>query len=310
MNPSPSPTCVSRGDELLTFGIVTTGSILFCSKGVFAKLSYAHGLDPISVLNLRMTFSLPFFAAIALVSAPGLPRLPATDWLRLLGLGFLGYYLSSLVNFSGLQYVTVGLERVILFTYPTIVLVLTALVLRKRVAAKTWFAACIAWAGIVCAFGGEARTPVAGGNLPLGASLIFASALLYAVFIITSGETIKRIGSLLFASLAVGSSCIFVIVHFAIAHGYSDIVAYPAPVFRYAAILALFGTVAPALLMSLGLKRAGPQHFAVMGAAGPIVALFLAWALLNEVPNLFQGVGLLLALSGGVAIALCRREDQ
>ncbi len=147
----------STPSKVWTFVIVTSGSVLFCSKGVVAKLAYGHGLDAISVLNLRMLMALPFFVVIALIAAGGLPRLSWGDWARLAGLGFVGYYLSSLVNFTGLQYISVGLERVILFSYPGILLILTALVLRKPVGPVSWFAATLAWFGILLAFGAEAR---------------------------------------------------------------------------------------------------------------------------------------------------------
>lgn len=295
-----------RKETFLTFGIVTSGSILFCSKGVFAKLSYAQGLDPISVLNLRMMFSLPFFAIIVLVTARGFPRLGMEDWRQLLFLGFLGYYLTSLVNFTGLQYVSVGLERIILFTYPTLVLMLTTIVYRKPVLPMAWIAAGVAWTGILCAFAGEARIKVTGGNLPLGASLIFVSALIYATFILISGDTIKRVGPLLFAAIAVGFSCVFMMIHFACTHSISDVFLYPKPVYGHTVVLAVFGTVAPALLMSHGLKRAGPQKFAILGAIGPVATLFLAWGVLHEEPNILQCLGLVLALAGGLTVMIGR----
>ncbi len=298
-----------RQSNLWTFGIVTAGSVLFCSKGVVAKLSYMHGLDAISVLNLRMMFSLPLFVTIALATCRGIPRLAGKDWARLAALGFLGYYLSSLVNFTGLQFISVGLERVILFTYPALVLALTAIVLRKRVAPLAWVAAAIAWAGIFCAFAGEVSLPRAGGNLLLGASLVFASALIYAIFILISGDTIKRVGARLFGALAVGFSCVFMMLHFAVVKSPAEILSYPPPVYAHGLILAVFGTVAPALLMSVGLKRAGPQKFAVMGALGPVTTLFLAWVVLGEQPNFLQILGLALALSGGLAITFLKNGD-
>ncbi|TVR48460.1 MAG: DMT family transporter [Puniceicoccaceae bacterium] len=301
--PQPSPT---TGYALTTFAVVAGGSILFCSKGVVAKLAYAHGLDAISVLNLRMLMALPFFAGLVVWAAGGLPRLGRGDWLRLLGLGFLGYYLSSLVNFTGLHYISVGLERIILFTYPTLVLAISAVVLRRPVTRMAWLTAAVAWVGVACAFGGEGRVPVAGGNLPLGASLVFASAAIYAVFILLSGGTIARVGSTLFAGLAVGISCLFMMVHFLIVHAPGELVGYPRPVYVHGLLLAVFGTVLPAVLMSHGLRRAGPQGFAVMGAVGPVATLFLAWAVLGERPNLLQGLGLALALAGGLALALLR----
>ncbi len=137
----------------------------------------------------------------------------------------------------------------------------------------------------------------------MGASLVFLSALICAVFILISGETIKRVGAFLFGGLAVGISCILIVAHIGLVHAPRDVFTYPSPVYGYAIVLAVFGTVAPALLMSVGLKRAGPQRFAVMGALGPVATLFLAWAFLGERPGLLQGLGLMLALAGGVAIA-------
>lgn len=281
---------------------MTSGSVLFCSKGVVAKLAYGHGLDALSVLNLRMLIALPFFLVIAVLAAKGVPRLALSDWARLAALGFVGYYLSSLVNFTGLQYISVGLERVILFSYPGILLILSALVLWKRVPRTAWLAAAVAWIGILLAFGAEARVPVADGNRPLGSLLVLLSAVIYASYILMAGDAIRRVGAMLFGSIAVGFSCIFMCTHFMIVYSVDDLFSYPAVVYGHGLTLAVFGTVAPALLMSVGLERAGPQRFAVMGAIGPVATLFLAWAVLGEQPNGLQVLGLMFALAGGIAI--------
>ena len=297
-NPHPSP--------LVTFLIVAGSSVLFCSKSVFAKLAYAAGADALTVLALRTAFAFPFFVLLAFLPSPDAQPLTLRDWGRLALLGFVGYYLSSLVNFTGLQYISVGLERIILYTYPSLVLGLTAVVMRRKINGATWAACAVAWTGIVTAFAGETHSPVEGGKTLLGATLIFASALTYATFIMLSGDTVKRVGAFRFTGIVVGFSCLMMQIHHAAVRPISALFDLPAKIYGYGAILAIFGTVAPALLLSLGLKRAGAQKFAIISTIGPVATLFLAWALLGEQPNLAQAIGFLFTLAGGLAVTLLK----
>lgn len=280
--------------------------MLFCSKSVFAKLAYASGADALTVLALRTAFSFPFFVLLAVLPSPEAAPLTLHDAGRLALLGFVGYYLSSLVNFTGLQYISVGLERIILYTYPSLVLGISAVVMRRKINAPTWAACAVAWVGIVTAFAGETHSPVAGGRTLLGAALIFLSALTYATFIMLSGETVKRIGAFRFTGIVVGFSCLMMQIHYAALRPVGALLELPAVVYGYGAILAIFGTVAPALLLSIGLKRAGAQRFAIISTIGPVATLFLAWALLGEQPNLAQAAGFAFTLAGGLAVTLLK----
>ncbi len=291
---------------LVTFGLAAGSSILFCSKGVIAKLAYAHGADAVSVLALRMGFALPFFIGMIVVSSRNAAPIAAADWGRLVGLGFIGYYVSSLVNFSGLQYVSVGLERVVLYTYPSMVLAMSAFILRKQVRPAMWAACIVAWLGIVAAFSGEWHAHPTGEHVILGTALIFLSALTYAIFILGSGEVIKRVGASRFTGLAVGISCVFVLLHYLATHPVDALLHFPTTVYGDGLLLAVLGTVAPALLMSLAVKRAGAQRFAIIGTIGPVVTLFLAWGILDERPNIGQVLGFVLTLGGGLFISLVR----
>lgn len=298
-----------RTSQLVTFLIVAGSSVLFCSKSVFAKMAYAEGADALTVLALRTAFAFPFFLIFALLPSPGSPPLALRDWGRLALLGFVGYYLSSLVNFTGLQYISVGLERIILYTYPSLVLGISVLALRRKISTSTWVACAVAWTGILAAFAGEAHSPVANDRTALGAALIFASALTYATFIMLSGETIKRVGPLRFTGIVVGFSCLMMQIHHAAARPVSTLFTLPRAVYGYGLILAIFGTVVPALLLSMGLKRAGAQRFAIISTIGPVATLFLAWVLLGERPNAAQAVGFVLTLAGGLAVALLKSPN-
>ncbi len=298
----------SRSSGLLTFAIVAASSILFCSKGVVVKLAYTHGVDALTILTLRMGMALPFFVVIAALASRGVAPLAAGDWLRLAGLGFVGYYVSSLVNFTGLQFVSVALERIVLYTYPTLLLIFSVLFLKKHVPRGVWIAAGISWIGIATAYAGELRSAVGNRNVELGAALIFLSALTYAVFILLSGGMIQRIGTMRFTGITVGFSCGFVLLHAAITMDVSALLTLPAPVYVEGLVLAVLGTVLPSVLLSTGLRRAGAQRFAVISTIGPMTTLFLAWAVLGEVPMASQWIGFGLALAGGLGVSLLKAE--
>lgn len=292
-----------------TFCLVAGSSILFCSKSVFAKMAYAHGVDAITVLALRMAFALPLFAGLAIFASRGAAPLTGADWARMAGLGFVGYYISSLVNFTGLQYVSVGLERIILYTYPSLVLAYSALVLRTRIRPVMWAACAAAWVGIVAAFAGEMHNPIRDvGRTGFGAVLIFISAMTYATFIMLSGSMIQRVGAMRFTGIAVGFSCLFILAHYGATHALPTLARQPAPVYGLGIILAVFGTFAPSVLLSLGLRRAGPQKFAIISTVGPVATLFLAWLTLGEHLNAGQAVGFVLTLGGGLMISVFKEK--
>lgn len=300
MNTHKSTTAIS------TFLIVAMSSVLFCSKSVFAKLAYALGADALTVLSFRMGFALPFFIVMSILGSRGRASLTAAMWLKLAGLGFVGYYFSSLVNFTGLQYVSVGLERVILYTYPTLLLAFSAFVLKKPIRPAVWMASSITWFGILTAFAGEMHNPVANGHAALGASLIFASAVSYGAFILLSGDTISQVGSLRFTGIAVGFSCLFILAHEAFTRDITGLLSQKPAIYGYGLILAILGTVLPALLLSIGLKRAGAQRFAIISTVGPVTTFALAWAILGERPNLAQLGGFLMTLAGGLGVSLLK----
>jgi len=170
-----------RKSALLTYAIAAGSSLLFCSKGVFAKLAYAQGADTITVLVLRMAIAFPCFAVAAAVSSRNATTLDARQWLHLAALGFIGYYLSSFVNFYGLTFITVGLERIVLFSYPALVIVGAAVFKKQPVTRANIAAVAFAHTGIIVAFAGEASGRGSTTETLLGVALVFASALSYAI---------------------------------------------------------------------------------------------------------------------------------
>lgn len=295
---------------MLTFVICAASSICFCTKGVFAKLAYAEGADSITVLALRMGMALPVFLLVGWWTSRGTtPACRSGGWARLILLGFLGYYVSSFVNFLGLQYVSVGLERMVLYTYPSLVLLGSVLFLKRRIRPGVWACMAVAYAGIACAFGGEAlQTGGSMQTLAFGTGLVFLSALTYAWFILASGETLRRLGPAAFTSRVVAVSCVLILAHYAATRPVTALFQLSGKTYACGATLALLGTVAPSYLLGIGLKRAGAQKFAVIGTVGPIVTILLAAVVLGETLHFWQIVGFLLSMAGGLGISLLKES--
>lgn len=290
--------------SLQTFAIVAGCAILFSSKGVFIKCAFALGADPVTVLGLRMAYALPGFVVAGWLAGRGRSTLTARQWAQLTLLGFVGYYLSAMMNFAGLRHISVGMERMVLYAYPTLVVIGGALFLKVRVKAVVVLAIAVSYAGILVGYAGETRA--SDGNVLAGVALVFGSAATYAYFVVASGKMIREIGAMRFSSHAVGISCVFVIVHFTVTHPLSGLAGLPTAVHGYALILAAFGTLIPSFLLGIGLRRAGATRFAVIGMVGPMATVILAWAVLGEGMNVAQLTGLALALGGGLLVTLAK----
>jgi drug/metabolite transporter (DMT)-like permease len=277
------------------------GAMLFSSKGVIIKLAYRYEVSSISLLGLRMLFALPLFLLIGLrrSTTPASARpLRLLDVLTVIALGVMGYYLASYTDFLGLRYLSAGMERVILFTYPTMVLILQRLVFGTRITTVQWAATGICYLGIILAFSGSDFG--IGTDFGRGAALIFLSALLYSTYIIGSGRLIPRIGNRRFTSMALVTASTAVLLHV----GLSDepLLGLPGRVYVYGVVMAIFCTVIPSYLVSEGVKRLGAGDAAIVGAVGPVATVVLEYWLLDEYMNVLQGLGGACIIAGVVLI--------
>lgn len=292
--------------SLTTYGIVAASSLFFCSKAVFVKLAYRYGMDAVTVLALRMALALPFFLVGGWLEARANPRpMAVKDLLHIALLGFFGWYLSSMVNFEGLRHVSVGLERMILYTYPSFVVLGSVLLLGKSLRWGVVLAMLVSYVGIVIGYHAEATASATDRTL-LGAALVLASAVSYAVFVLFSGEMITRIGAVRFTSWVVGFSGLYVLIHFVVTHPPGALLRLPTGAYGCGIALAIFGTVIPSYLFGIGLRRAGSQAFAVIGMVGPLGTVVLAWLILGESVDVTQMLGLILTLAGGVTVSLLK----
>ena len=278
--------------------LMFTGAICFSAKAVMVKLAYGYGVAPVSLLALRMMFSLPFYIGIALLSykrnGATTAEVKPRHWLLLVMLGIGGYYLSSLFDFMGLAYITASLERLILFVYPTLVVVFSAILFRIPIGRKELIALVCTYFGILIVFYKDDHLPE---GVAIGAVLIFMSAITYAIFLMGSGQLIPKFGSATFTTYVMIISCIAVITHNFIFNK-SSLWDIPYQVYIISILMAVFSTVIPSFLISEGIANMGSGPASIVASVGPVSTIILSYIFLHEDFTLIQGIGTTFVLIG------------
>jgi len=302
-------TPISEGRApLIGVAFVLIAAIGFSAKAVLIKLAYRHGVDAVTLLALRMVLSVPFFLLAAWWSLRGSgPLLQRRDWWLVIGLGLLGYYLASLLDFLGLVYISAGLERLVLFLYPTLVVLITAVLFRRPVGRREVIAMALSYGGIALVFLRD--THLQGDHVILGATLVFGSALAYAVYLVGSGEVMRRLGSVRFTAYAMTIACGASVAQFLGSHPLAAL-HQPTAVYALAFGMALLSTVMPAFLLAAGIQRVGARSAALIGAVGPVSTIALAALFLGEPISGAQLAGTTLVLGGVLMVSLPRRGRQ
>ncbi len=277
----PGADAAGRRRTLLTgLALAVAGAITFSGKAIIVKLAYRHGVDAVTLIMLRMLFALPFFALMAWWAGRGRPALTGRDLAGVVGLGFCGYYLSSFLDFVGLQYITASLERLIMYLTPTLVLVLGRLLYRKPVGRAQVLGMAISYGGVLLVFGHEVRLD--GAQTALGSALVFASAASYAVYLVYSGELVKRLGALRLVGLATSVACLCCVLQFLLLRPVSVAFAVAPTVVWLSLLNATLCTAVPVLLVMMAIERIGPALAAQTGMIGPLSTIALGVWLLGE----------------------------
>lgn len=280
---------------LTGLAMALAGSVLFSAKAIVVKLLYRHQVDPMTVLALRMLFSLPFFIIIAWYQMRGAPALAAADRWRLVLLGLLGYYLSSYLDFIGLLYISAGLERLILFLTPSFVMLLSVFLLKKRVSKTEWLALLICYLGTVLVFIHDAQS--GDRNVLLGGAFVLASAVFYGMYLLFSGELVQRVGTTRLVSYVMCVSGAAAVGQFLLLRPLALLVP-SVPVFWLSLVNAVLCTVLPVFLVMMGIARIGAPAASLAGMIGPVSTLFLAAVILQEPITAIQLAGTALVLAG------------
>jgi drug/metabolite transporter (DMT)-like permease len=292
---SSAITSSSRQFFLAGLALAIVGAVFFSAKAVVAKLIYRYQVDAVTLIAFRMIFSLPFFAAIALWKAKTEQPLTNAERAKIVVMGLLGYYLSSFLDFIGLQYISAGLERLILFLTPSFVLLISVFFLRKKISLVEWLALGAAYLGTILVFLHDAM--IGGSNVALGGAFVLGSAIAYAIYLILSGELVRRAGALRLVAYAMCVSSLACIVQFLLLRP-SSMLVQPMEVYGLSLINALLCTVLPVILTMIAVERIGPATASQAGMIGPVSTLFLAAVVLDEPITGIQLAGTALVLFG------------
>ncbi|MCC9658420.1 DMT family transporter [Rhodopirellula sp. JC737] len=314
-----SPVTRPAGTSKLSWGVTLAivGTFLFALKSIFIKLAFAAGADATLLLTLRMLMALPFYAAVFAtlmrrrykslpnsVASDQAPKsgLPIPIMVRALSLGFLGYYLASYLDLSGLQYISAQLERLTLFTYPAMVAALAWMFLGETLNRRILAAIGLSYAGVWLMYGQESQFTT-DGNTAWGVFLVFAAALSYSFYVLFAKPVMQQIGSREFTSLAMIGSTAFALTHFFWFRSASDLFAVQPVVYAYGLILAFVCTVIPSFMINEAILTIGATRTTVIGSVGPVLTMLLAILILHEPSSWQHFAGMGIAIVGVSLVA-------
>lgn len=276
------------------------GAALFSCKAIIVKLAYRHGADPVSLIALRMIFAAPFFAAAAAYAHWQAKQSNESPWrpgdrLKIFLLGGLGYYASSFLDFLGLQYISAGLERLILYLTPSIVVLIAVFYHKQKISGVEWLSLLVTYSGIVFVL--LHNVSLEGKQVLLGSALVFASAICYSIYLSGVGELVKRLGALRLTAWASLISTGFCVMQ-ALILTPKALFTQSAEVYQLSVLNGFFCTVVPVFLIMAAISRIGSSSASQTGMFGPVVTIFLAAAFLDEAITTIQLIGTAIVLFG------------
>jgi drug/metabolite transporter (DMT)-like permease len=296
--------------------MVMLSAFLFSGKAVLAKLVY-HEVEMSvgQLLVIRMFFSLPFYMAMLAwqwhrynQTRPAAvenehPFFPVKYLRATMLLGLLGYYVSSFFDFWGLKFISAGLERVILFSYPTFVVLFGALLFKTKIFRHQIFALLLSYAGIGIAFAADLQMN-AGPDVWKGTAFIVGCAITFSLYVLYSGKYIPRVGVGLFTAVAMLSATAAIFLHYVLAgNKFSDLFEFSNHVYFLMLLMAVFTTVVPSFLVRAGVQRIGSANVAIISSIGPIITIAQAWYFLGEPFGWLQVIGTIFVVAGVLLVS-------
>lgn len=298
--------------SLTGFLVALGGAVLFSTKAIFVKLAFkAVHVDAVTLLALRMLFSLPFYIAAVFISQrkETITTLTMKQWLSIAAMGILGYYLSSLFDFIGLQYVSAGLERLILFLYPTFAVLMNTFVFKTKLNKIQLIALLLTYTGIGIAYFGEMKIDVGNANFYYGSFMIFLCAITYSFYIVGTGRIVTNVGVTRYTAYVMLFATAGIFIHFLLTKQISS-VHFTNAVIGYSLALAIIATVLPSFMMSYSMKKIGSNNVAIITSIGPVSTIIQAHFILGEKMFFLQIAGTLLVVCGVILIGWKTRKDS
>ncbi len=291
--------------------LAIAGACLFSTKPIIIKFTYAYHIDPVTLMTLRMAFSLPFYVLFALLAYRERKRsktptdLSRTILIQTALIGMLGYYIASYLDLEGLTRITAQFERLILFTYPTFVILLGALFFKHKVTVPILLALGVTYAGLAIIFGQDLQ--LFGEEVITGAAFVLGAAVTFAGYILFSQFGIKKLGARLFTCFAMIAASIAILAHFSATHSLQMLI-QPQEVYALTFLIAVISTVLPSFMIAAAIERIGPGPTSLFSAIGPVFTTFLGIVLLSETFTPLHFTGMVLVLAGALILSQKRRR--
>lgn len=279
------------------FFFAIASAALFAIRPIFVKLVYAQGVDSTTLIALRMLFSVPIYIVLLvffLRNSERRSRLNKTNIIQIAGIGMLGYYAASFLDLVGLQYVTAQLGRMILYTYPTFVVLIGAALFGKRITLRTVISLLITYLGIAVIFGHDLST--FGSDVVTGALFITASAIVFSFYLLNSKSLIQQVGSKIFTCIALIAASGGIFIHFLITHSFQIEANNEALGLIFC--IAIFCTVIPTFFTTAAVARIGADRTGIIATIGPAFTSFFAVLVLSENFTIYHAVGIALTITG------------
>jgi len=283
------------------FLLTLIGAIMFSTKAVIVKKAFIDiKVDALSLLTLRMICSLPFYLVVAFYKTRAQENVKLTkkQWWFLLVLGLMGYYISSFLDFVGLQYISAGLERLILFLYPTITVLITGFIYKEKISRMQKWALLLTYAGIAIAYYGELKIEAGNPNFYWGSFLIFLCALTFGFFTAGSGQLIPQIGATKYTAYGSTVASLGVLIHYTINGNFTVLHSGNPSIWVYGILLAIVATVIPTFLIAKGVNQMGSSNVAIVSSIGPVSTIIQAHFILGEKTFPAQIIGTALVIVG------------
>lgn len=282
------------------FIIAILGALLFSTKAIFVKLAFQHTqVSAIHLLVLRMLFSLPFYLIAATYAhKTSTEKLTRKQWVLLALMGILGYYLSSLFDFMGLQFVSAGLERLILFLYPTFTVLINTFYFKTKLKRIQVAALLLTYIGIGIAFLGEVKLDAGNIHFFLGIFMIFLCAVTYSIYLAGTGKLVPIIGSTKYTAYVMLFATMGVFTHFLITNHQNFGQLLQPNLLIYGIALAIIATVLPSFLMNISMNKIGSNNVAIITSIGPVSTIIQAHFFLDEPIFFLQLAGTALVIAG------------
>lgn len=291
-----------RTNYFIGFALAIFGAMLFSVRPILVKFAYQDGIDSVTLLTLRMLFSLPFYIVLFVLFLRNTERRKTLNSKTIVFTSFIGlcgYYLASLLDLIGLQYISAQLERLLLFTYPTLVVIFGALFFGKKITGPILLALAFSYAGIASIFTHDFQ--LYGSNIIKGSLFVGLSTIVFSLYVLFGKEIINKIGSQMFTCIAMIAASISIFIHFMISNELSDLVTTN-KVYLLCLVIAIFCTIIPSFCISEAIARIGPDRTSITGTIGPVFTAFFAVSLLDEAFSFYHAIGMALVIIGVVVL--------